>query len=429
MFRMFVGASAATLVVTMLVVGNVAATPEDWQPPRFEIGAFGGVMDFDTDRQLQGEVFGGRAGINLSPQLGFELVVGTSRATSSVEGTLSRIWLSHADLVFNLLPGAFTPYVSGGFGNLSTTTSSTSGQDQLHFDLGGGVKMWMSEHLALRGDMHGYWGHSQGSLGGSDRLYGDIMATVSLVVGSGASRRAPDDTDQDRVPDLSDRCPNTPLGIEVDAFGCPPDTDRDGVADYCDRCASTALHAWVDLHGCPTDDDGDGVSDGLDRCLDTPRRATVDARGCPLDADGDGVYDGIDKCLETAAGTKVDANGCPQVKQIERKLVLHSINFSSGKADILPISFAALDEVAKSLVAYSEVKMEIRGYADAVGSESINLSLTQQRADAVRQYLAGAGVDLSRLRARGYGELDPVAPNDTSEGRAMNRRVEFHRVD
>lgn len=410
--------------------GSVAAATDEWQPPRFEVGAFAGVMDFDTARGLNGEVYGGRFGVNLSSRLGFEAVLGRSLASSPSTGATATMWISHADLMLHFSDGPLMPYVSGGFGNLSASTTGQS-LDQFNFDVGGGIKMWVSDHLAVRGDMHGYFGSSAGELG-DDRRYTDVMATVGLVVGAGETRRRASDIDQDGVADIDDRCPDTPMGVGVDAFGCPADTDGDGIADFKDECTGTPRHAWVDDQGCPTDEDADGVVDGLDRCLDTPANARVDARGCPIDSDGDGVYDGIDRCQQTSPSVQVDEWGCEVAQKpatIERKIVLHSINFSSGQADILPSSYPALDDVATSLRDNPQVRMEVRGYADSMGPESYNLKLTQDRAAAVRNYLIEQGVEPSRLRARGYGESEPIASNDTSEGRAMNRRVEFHRID
>jgi OOP family OmpA-OmpF porin len=140
------------------------------------------------------------------------------------------------------------------------------------------------------------------------------------------------------------------------------------------------------------------------------------------------VFDGIDQCPDTPADVQVDVKGCPLAREIEEKLVLRSVNFKSGSAELLPSSYEALDEVASSLRAYPDVRIEIRGYADSSGPDELNLKLTQERAHAVAEYLVKAGIDPSRLVARGYGEADPIASNDTTEGRAMNRRVELHRL-
>jgi outer membrane protein OmpA-like peptidoglycan-associated protein len=79
--------------------------------------------------------------------------------------------------------------------------------------------------------------------------------------------------------------------------------------------------------------------------------------------------------------------------------------------------------------AWSEIKVEIEGHTDASGSEAHNLKLSQQRAESVRDYLVSKGVEASRLVAKGYGESQPIADNDSPEGMAKNRRVELKKVN
>jgi len=87
-----------------------------------------------------------------------------------------------------------------------------------------------------------------------------------------------------------------------------------------------------------------------------------------------------------------------------------------------------LDQVAGSLIANPEIRIEIAGYTDSVGRKMTNLRLSMARAAAVRAYLARRGVSPSRLQARGYGASGAIAPNSTAEGRAQNRRVELHKL-
>jgi outer membrane protein OmpA-like peptidoglycan-associated protein len=244
------------------------------------------------------------------------------------------------------------------------------------------------------------------------------------------AKGCPRDSDGDGVHDGLDKCPDTPKGAIVDATGCPVDSDGDGVADGIDKCPDTPKGATVDAKGCPKDSDGDGVADGLDKCPDTPKGATVDAKGCPKDSDGDGVFDGIDKCPDTPAGTKVDAKGCTVLFEEGREtLVLRGVNFETDSADLTASSRSILDSVAASLKEWSEVRVEVAGHTDSVGAESYNQQLSQRRAESVRDYLAGKGVDKSRMTARGYGETHPVADNKTKEGRGENRRVELRKID
>jgi outer membrane protein OmpA-like peptidoglycan-associated protein len=109
----------------------------------------------------------------------------------------------------------------------------------------------------------------------------------------------------------------------------------------------------------------------------------------------------------------------------EGKLVTHGIHFETGKADILPESMGTINEVYKILNNHPELKLEIDGYTDNVGKADMNLKLSQQRADAVKEQLAGLGIDTARLTTKGFGDKNPVDTNSTPEGKANNRRVEF----
>lgn len=280
------------------------------------------------------------------------------------------------------------------------------------------------------------------------------------------------DSDSDSVPDTSDACPGTPLGATVDPTGCPIDSDRDTVWDGLDKCPDTPVGAVVDATGCPLDGDGDRVPDGIDRCPDTAPGTPVDALGCPADADRDGVPDSLDRCPNTPAGMQVDVNGCllsrdtdgdgvgdpqdrcpntPAGSRVDQfgclvlfeerapvqpgapaaprpTLILTGVNFQSGRSVLTTASYAILDQVAASLVANPDIRIEIAGYTDSTGSRPMNLRLSMARAAAVRFYLARKGVTPTRMQARGFGASGYIAPNDTPEGRAMNRRVELHKL-
>jgi len=318
---------------------------------------------------------------------------------------------------------------------------------------------------------------SDGVLNGIDQCPDTPAGTAVDAKGCPVAGAAPGplpDSDHDGVNDFLDKCPDTPAGATVDATGCPLDSDHDGVWDGVDKCPDTPVGATVDANGCPSDSDGDKVFDGIDRCPDTPAGTPVDAFGCPADSDKDGVIDSLDKCPNTPAGTQVDANGCPiehdtdgdgvgdsqdrcpntpkgsKVDQFgclqlfeERAvppaapgappahptLILQGVNFQSGRSVLTTSSYAVLDQVAGSLVANPEIRIEIAGYTDSTGRRPMNLRLSMARAAAVRAYLARRGVSPMRMQARGYGASGYIAPNATPEGRAQNRRVELHKLN
>lgn len=212
----------------------------------------------------------------------------------------------------------------------------------------------------------------------------------------------------------------------------PGDADGDGVVDGVDMCPGTPKGATVDARGCPADEDGDGVYDGIDKCPGTPKGATVNAKGCPMDSDGDGIYDGIDMCPDTPKGTDVNSKGCP-ISKVEKAMLdtgifaTTEIVFDTDKAVIKPGSHKILGEIGGVLAAHPELKVEIGGHTDSTGSEAYNLKLSEKRAQAVFDHLAKniEGVRAEQLFPKGFGESRPIASNDTAEGRAQNRRVEF----
>jgi len=110
-------------------------------------------------------------------------------------------------------------------------------------------------------------------------------------------------------------------------------------------------------------------------------------------------------------------------------MVLTGVTFTVGKAELTYDSQAVLDNVGASLHAWPEATIEIQGHTDSTGSADLNRAISMLRADAVREYLIGKGIDPARMTAIGYGEDLPIGNNATVEGRAMNRRVELVRTD
>ncbi len=147
------------------------------------------------------------------------------------------------------------------------------------------------------------------------------------------------------------------------------------------------------------------------------------------DSDGDGVPDHLDECAGTPSGVAVDAQGCPLPEDAEiterGTFVFGTILFDTGSSAIKPESRPVIDEAVSYLEQYPEVRLEIQGHTDNVGSEELNMRLSSARAEAVKEYMTGRGIAEERLTTRGYGFSVPAVPNDTREGRAENRRIEF----
>jgi outer membrane protein OmpA-like peptidoglycan-associated protein len=204
------------------------------------------------------------------------------------------------------------------------------------------------------------------------------------------------------------------------------DTDRDGVTDPRDACPDTPSGASVDRRGCELDSDGDGVVDRLDRCPGTPRGVPVDSVGCEPDSDGDGVIDRLDQCPGTPAGSTVDERGCIPIPPT---LVLQGIEFAFDSAEILPASEQVLLGAFQMLADNPLARVEISGHTDDQGQRDYNMSLSRARAQAVADWLIGHGIARDRLEVVGVGPDRPIAPNDTPENLARNRRIEFRHLN
>jgi len=351
------------------------------------------------------------------------------------------------------------PYIFGGLGftninheeNEAGTARAADGTD-VYIPLGLGATVNITPNLGL------FWQGTYGGLNFNDerdlRVAGDNndqfmlnQIGVKANFGSGGMK----DADGDGIADNKDACPNTPAGPngykgcpDSDGDGlidradeCPntfgqkkfkgcPDTDGDGLMDKIDSCPDVAGPAK--LKGCP-DTDGDGIADNIDECPD--QRGTRANRGCPtttvvMDTDGDGIPNSEDQCPSVAG--PASTRGCPVIP-IEDQTVfeeaLRGIQFETAKAVIKSSSYSILDNVVTVMQNNPQYKLSIEGHTDSQGSETLNLDLSQRRAEAVRLYLVNNGIAAARMAATGYGESMPVADNNTAEGRALNRRVEF----
>ncbi len=298
-------------------------------------------------------------------------------------------------------------------------------------NLGAGVLVPIAGPLSFRAEAR-FLLTTQGpnSLGG-DVVHTDleVVGGLHLSFGSGGDAdgdRIPDgkdgcpdpDDDGDGVLDAADQCPDAleDLDGHVDGDGCPdPDNDGDGVLDGEDLCPMVAGTA----RGCP-DADGDGFADCSDDCPDLPGPVG----GCP-DTDGDGLLDPDDEC-PTEAGP-VASFGCPDG---DGDVITEKVYFDTGRATVKDASLSLLDDVAGILATYDDIeRVRVEGHTDSQGSDSSNKELSQARAEAVVEYLVEKGIDGGRLEPVGYGEEQPIADNDSAEGRAENRRVEFLIVD
>ena len=155
-----------------------------------------------------------------------------------------------------------------------------------------------------------------------------------------------------------------------------------------------------------------------------PAPAPAPVASCETqDDDGDGVNNCLDKCPGSQAGQAIGPDGCAVPLTIDLK----GVNFDFDKATLRPDAVTILNEAIDILKKYPQLRVEVAGHTDAVGTDAYNQGLSERRARTVFDYLTSNGIDASRLNGpTGYGESRPIDTNDTAEGRAKNRRTELN---
>jgi len=250
------------------------------------------------------------------------------------------------------------------------------------------------------------------------------------------------DNDMDGIPDTLDLCVNVHEDLDgfEDEDGCPEfNNDGDALPDSLDRCPNEVedVDNFEDEDGCPEiDNDRDGIDDVDDNC---PLEAEdfdsfEDDDGCPdIDNDTDGILDIDDLCpneTETINGLR-DDDGCADtiIEITKEPLILINVTFEPDSDSLHEESYRLLEDVVHSLKLWDDVTIEIQGHTDSQGSSAFNMSLSQRRANILKAYFVRQKISEERLKSVGYGETVPVADNETTEGRALNRRVELIQIN
>jgi outer membrane protein OmpA-like peptidoglycan-associated protein len=265
----------------------------------------------------------------------------------------------------------------------------------------------------------------------------DVLGVVGLSASLAFGEQEALDSDGDGLPDEREtvRYQTDPLDPDTDDDGLPdglevrtgtnarlPDTDGDGLLDGVEDADKDGEVDGNETDPRLADTDRGGVPDGWERANPPhdPRNPADD------DSDHDAVTDDRDQCADTPRGVEVDPRGCAILRE---RLVLDGITFAFGSAEILPESEETLRRGLALLRDNPDARIEIGGHTDNIGREQTNRQLSLARANSVRNWLVEHGIDPARLTTRGYASSQPVATNDTEEGRAQNRRIEFKHLN
>ena len=362
---------------------------------------------------------------------------GTPGEFMAIDLTLPLEYLAFSKKLKVLLDPGYT-YVSGSVDHQHVFGAGLAAEVQLFHWLSGALE---TKYFSPRGDFEDYL-----IVGGSARISTVRWFDVQVGLYKGFTSGAPNGLATAMINlNIWEFFKKGELEVSAD-IEVVNDSDGDGIPDKDDMCNNPGC-AEVDLEGCPTDIDGDKVRDCDDICPDTPTGVTVDGTGCPKDSDGDGVFDGVDQCPDTPAGTKVNEVGCALVDTeasramtlpdgtcnefaglLDWRTVCVQINFDFNQSVLKATEKPKLVPFLDLLGTHPDLRVRIEGHTDSSGSDEYNQTLSEERAEAVKDYLVAEGIASDRFDAVGYGKAHPIASNETIAGRAQNRRTQFVRI-
>jgi outer membrane protein OmpA-like peptidoglycan-associated protein len=427
-------------------------------------------------------------GYGLSQSLGLSFLTGWELVKS--EQTPTTAELPNSYLKFDGVPAslalkwyfspgeAFAPYGYLGAGgmfykrrtNNNVYVPEDKWETSIHIPIGLGFNAFATKDIAFTVDLSyrfmDAWTDYAGTDGTPDG-YATAKAGLNFFLGSSDS----DDDDMDGLTNGEEK----KLGTNPENA----DTDGDGLKDG--EEVNTTM-----TDPLKADTDGDGLNDGAEvRTHKTdPRKADTDGDGLndgdevmkhktdPLkaDTDGDGLSDGAEVSINLTNPTKADSDGDtlsdgdevnryktnPLIAdtdagsvddgrevtrgtdpmnpeddvpvKVGQVIILEGVTFKTGSAEITGTSEDILAKALKGLLDYPEVEVEIAGHTDNTGSRATNMKLSEQRAESVKNWLTGRGVEPKRISTSAHGPDKPIAPNTTKEGRDKNRRIEFIRT-
>jgi OOP family OmpA-OmpF porin len=374
------------LLAFLLLIALSTPALAQIQPGAYSLSPFVGGFWFEGNQDLDHKpVYGLRLGHDFTKNWGAELVFDYVDTHYEPKDLHTNVYNYRIEGLYHFMPDSkLVPFLAAGLGGMSIDYRGDK-SDKTRFTpaLGGGLKYFVTDWMALRADVRYVMGIGS--------VYHNLEYALGLSFYFGGKRAA--------APVVAAKPAEEPAKPKA------------------------AAPAVVAAPPVEQDSDKDSVPDSRDKCPGTPPGTSVGKDGCPLDSDQDGVPDYLDKCPGTPSGVAVGKDGCPVPP--EKVSITLAIEFDTGKADIKSKYHEEIGKVAAFLREYPTATGTVAGHTDNIGKEAMNQELSQRRAESVKNYLVQKfGIDPARLSAKGYGMARPIADNKTAEGRQKNRRIE-----
>jgi len=412
------------LLLTITVAGAVASPAGAAERAgAFSVSPFVGGYTFDGVQKLEtAPTYGLRLGYDLTKNLGIE-AVGSYLATDGTRGNPSANAFSYRlDLLYNFLAdGPLVPYLAAGGGGITIGHGSGFNTNPVNYlgygngrnttgtaDIGGGLKYYVTDSIALRGDAR------QLFVFGQKTMYNwEYTAGLTFLFGGQAARAA-----APAEPEPAKAEPAAPPAAEPLPAPVPPPaiapTAALSVAPASIAKGESAKLSWT--------------SENASKCDIQPAIGPVEPQGSlDITPAADTSYTltcaGAAGTTTSSAANIVVAAPKPVAKLCSPTVL--DIKFDTNKSNIKPQYYAELKKVGDFLIEYPKAKGVIEGHTDSAGKKASNMKLSQRRAESVRTYLIKTfNIAPERITAKGYGPTKPIASNKTAAGKQKNRRIE-----
>lgn len=417
-----------TLVATALILSATVAFGAN-EAGQFSISPVIGGYTFEGGKQhlKTGLVYGARAGYNFTKAFGAEALFDYAFADSTAKQGKADLFRYGGDLLYHFMPeNNLVPYLAAGFSGLSFHGANINRKTHGAFDYGAGLKYFITENIALRGDVR----HILYSF--KSTTYNNLEYTLGAYIPFGSAAKSVKPLE----PVMESAAPKAaPAAVAEPAPPAPappvPPSSSISVTPASIEKGQTAKLAWdsKDTTGCNIQPGIGSVSTSGSMSV-TPSANTSYTLSCS----GAGGSSTSGTYIEVAsppppkaapAPVAMSAQKAAAAKRFCDKPAVISVLFDTNKADIKPKYTADLKVLGEFLNDFPHAKGEISGHTDNVGSNEYNMKLSQRRAESVEKYLEKTfKLAPNRVTTKGYGETKPIASNKTKKGKAQNRRIE-----